>query len=110
MMGAPPGEQPYLAFNDKIGTADVEVVAAAAGEVLELPARSVFAEIKLESHALKPLEKVRVQLLRLFGQEPVALPCQGKRYGARDEVAVLQRRTLVVQRVRKLRARLDIDD
>src|SRR5262249_59478083 len=37
-----------LAFDDQIRTADIEVVTAAAGEVLELPAGSVFAEIELE--------------------------------------------------------------
>src|SRR5437016_5273325 len=102
--------QSYLTGNDQIGTADIEVVAATAGEVLELPAGSVFPEIKLEAHALEPIEKVLVHFLRLLGQEPVALPCQWKRYGSIDEVAVLQRRTFVVQRVGELRARLDIDD
>src|SRR5205823_13874514 len=35
---------------------------------------------------------------------------QGKRYGSIDEIAILQRRSFVVQRVGKLRARLDVDD
>src|SRR5882762_6054200 len=100
-LGDEPGEirklhQSYLAGNDQIGTADIEVVAAAAGEVLELPAGSVLPEIELEAHALEPLEKVLVQFLCLLGQEPVALPCQGKRYGGIDEIAVLQRRSFVV--------------
>src|SRR5439155_16598505 len=102
--------QAYLAGNDHIGAAAIEVVPAAAREVVELPARSVFTEIELESHALQRIEKVLVQFLRSLGQEPVALPCQGKRYGGIDEVAVLQRRSFVVQRVGKLRARLDVDD
>src|SRR5207302_6757951 len=102
--------QSYLACDDQIGTADIEVVAAAAGEVLELPARSAFPEIKLEAHALERIEKVLVHFLRLLSQQPVALPRQGKRYGSIDEVAVLQRGSFVVQRVGELRARLDIDD
>ena len=102
--------QSYLALNDQVGAADIEVVAAAAREVLELPARSAFPEIKLEAHALERIEKVLVHFLRLLGQKPVALSCQGKRYRGSDEVAVFQRRAFVVQRVGKLRARLDIDD
>src|SRR6267143_2286403 len=80
--------QSYLAGNDQIGTADIEVVAAAAGEVLELPAGSVLPEIKLEAHALEAIEGVLVRFLRVLCQEPVALPCHGKRYGGIDEVAV----------------------
>src|SRR4029453_529603 len=60
--------QSYLTFNDQIGTADIEVVSAAAGEVLELPARSVFPEIKLEPDTLKSIEKFPVHILRPFGQ------------------------------------------
>ena len=63
--------QSYFTFNDQIGTADIEVVAAAAGEVLELPARSVFAKIKLEPDALQLIEEFLVQILRSFGQEDV---------------------------------------
>src|SRR5438105_6149121 len=80
--------QSYLALNDQVGAADIEVVAAAAREVLELPARSAFPEIKLEAHALQPIEKVLVHFPRLLGEQPVALPCQGKRYGGSDQVAV----------------------
>src|SRR5262249_12705250 len=32
----------YLTIGDQIGTADIEIVAAAAGEIFELPARSIF--------------------------------------------------------------------
>src|SRR6185295_3473189 len=102
--------QPDLAFDDQIGTADIEVIAAAAGEVLELPAGSVVAEIKLEPHALQSIEQGPVHVPRLFGEEDVALSCQWERDGGRDQVAVLQRRSFAVQRVWQLRARLDIDD
>src|SRR5439155_19790624 len=87
--------QPYLTFNDQIGTADIEVVAATTGEILELPARSIFTEIKFEPHPLEPIEQVLVQILRLFGEEDVAFPCQRERDGHRDEVAVLQRGSFV---------------
>ena len=53
--------QPDLAFDDQIGTADIEIVAAAAGEVLELPARSVLTEIELEAHPLESIEQVLVE-------------------------------------------------
>src|SRR5215475_544582 len=66
--------QSYLTFNDQIGTADIEIVAAATCEVLELPARSVFPEIKLEPHALKSIEEFPVKILRSFGQEDVGFP------------------------------------
>src|SRR5206468_9474386 len=86
-LGDEPGDigklhQSYLTGNDQIGTADIEVVAATAGEVLELPAGSVFPEIKLEAHALERIEKVPVHFLRLLGQQPVALPRQWTRYGS----------------------------
>ena len=68
--------QPDLAFDDQIGTADIEVIAAAAGEVLELPAGSVVTEIELEPHALQSIEQWPVHIPRLFGEEDVALPCQ----------------------------------
>src|SRR6266850_8217707 len=70
--------QTNLAFGNQIGTADIEIIAAAAGEVLELPARSVFAEIELESPPRQPLEKFAVQLLALFAQQDVTLPHQRK--------------------------------
>ena len=53
--------QSDLACNDQIGAADIEVVAAAAGEVLELPARAVFTEIKLEPAPLQSIEERPVQ-------------------------------------------------
>ena len=40
----------------------------------------------------------------------MAFPHQRKRHGYRDEVAILQRMSLVIERVLQLRARLDIDD
>ena len=48
--------QSDLSFDDQIRAADVEIVAAATGEVLELPAGSVFAEIELETTAAEPIE------------------------------------------------------
>src|SRR4029450_8361466 len=75
--------QSYLTFNDQIGTADIEVVASAAGEVLELPACSFFPEIKLEPDTLKSIEKFPVHILRPFGQKDVGFPEQWERHGPR---------------------------
>ena len=68
--------QSDLAFDDQIRTADIEVVAAAAGEVLELPAGSVFAEIELEAAALEPIEQFLVHIPRGFGRCDMAFPHQ----------------------------------
>ena len=68
--------RPDFALNDQIGAADIEVVAAATGEVLELPARSVLTEIKFESHPPESIEQVLVEILRFFGEEDVAFLCQ----------------------------------
>jgi hypothetical protein len=89
-----------LAFDDQVGAADVEIVAAAAGEVLELPAGTVVAEVEPESHPLERIEQVLVEGLRLLGEQDVGFACQRKRHGRRDQVAVLQRRSLVIERVR----------
>src|SRR5215510_11833260 len=66
--------QSDLAFDDQIRAADIEVVAAAAGEILELPARSVLAEIELEAAALEPVEQFLVHRPRGFGQCDMAFP------------------------------------
>src|SRR5262249_42589452 len=102
--------QSDLAFDDQIGTTDIEVVTASAGEVLELPAAAVFAEIELESAALEPIEQFLVHIPRGFSQCDVAFPYQWKRHRRRDEIAILQRRSFVIERVLQLRTRLDIDD
>src|SRR5215831_10665529 len=75
--------QTDLARDDQIGAADVEVVPAAAGEVLELPTRPVLAEIELEPEPLEPVEELPIELLRLVGQEEVALPRQREGHGRR---------------------------
>src|SRR5262245_50999839 len=68
--------QSDLAFDDQIRTTDVEVVAAAAGEVLELPPGSVFAEIELEAAALEPIEQFPVDIPRGLCQSDVVFPYQ----------------------------------
>src|SRR5262245_16792615 len=102
--------QSNLAFNDQIRTADIEVVASAAREILELPARSIFAEIELEAATLEPLEQFFIHLPRGFGQYDVAFPYQWKRHRRRNEIAILERRSFVIERILQLGARLDIDD
>src|SRR5207244_1244152 len=59
------------AFGDEVRAADVEVVAAAARQVLELPAGAVFPEVELESLALQRIEQRLVELLRLLGEDLV---------------------------------------
>src|SRR5262245_5018818 len=68
--------QSDLALDDQIRTSDIEVVATAAGEVLELPPGSVFAEIELEAAALESIEQFFVHIPRGFGQCDVAFPYQ----------------------------------
>src|SRR5262249_41023206 len=63
--------QSDLAPDDQIGTADIEVIAAAAGKVFELPTRAVFPEIEFEASALECIEQVLVQISGLFGEENV---------------------------------------
>src|SRR3977135_4353224 len=61
--------QSDLTAHDEIGAADVEIVAAAAGEVFELPAGAVVAEIELETDALQPVEQFLVEFFR-FAARP----------------------------------------
>src|SRR5258708_24588956 len=75
-----------LAFDDQIRAADVEVVAAATGEVFELPAGSVFAEIELEAATVEPIQQVFVDLSRGFGQCDLAFSYQLQRHGYRDHI------------------------
>src|SRR5207249_425482 len=89
--------EPDLAFGDEIGAADVEVVAAAASEVHELPAGSVLAETEPEALALEPLEELPVEVLRVLGGEDVRLSQKGERDRGGDEVAILERRALAVE-------------
>ena len=43
---------PISPLDDQVGAADVEIIAAAAGEIFELPAGVVLAEVELEADAL----------------------------------------------------------
>ena len=103
-------DQPDLAVGDQVRAADVEVVTAAALEILELPARTFGSEVKLESGARKAIEKVPVESLGLLGNLLVRLPQQLQGHRRGDEIAVRQGRALVVQGVGKLCAWLDVDD
>ena len=100
--------QPDLALDEQVGAADVEIIAAAAGQVLELPAGVVLAEIELEADALQPCEQVLVELPGFVAGQRVALARQLERHRGRDQVVILQR-ALVVGRVDQLRRRLDAD-
>ena len=99
-----------LAFYDQIGAADIEIITAASGKILELPARTIFSEIEPEAFALEPIEQILVQLLCLLREQDVTSLCDRKRDGSRDKVAVLQRRTFIIERVGQLGAWLNIDD
>src|SRR5581483_4404555 len=61
-----------LAFDDEIGAADIEVIAAAAGEIFELPAAAVVAEVELEAFAGETVEQIAVDLLGLLGEKLMA--------------------------------------
>ena len=52
-----------IALDDQVGAADVEIIAAAAGEIFELPAGIVLAEIELEADALQAVEQFLVERL-----------------------------------------------
>ena len=97
-----------LALGDHVGAADIEVVAAAAREIFELPAGAVVAEVELEAAPREPVEQRLVELPALLGERDVALAHQRERHRGRDQVAVLGRRPFVVERVGELRARLDV--
>ena len=69
-------DQSDLAVGDQVRAADIETVAAAAGQVLELPAGAVLAEVELEADGGEAVQEVLVERLRLFGQEDVRPPGQ----------------------------------
>ena len=105
------GELPELdrAAGNEIGTADVEIITAAAGQIFELPASAVIAEIELEPDALQTVKQRLIQFFRLLGQHDVAAPRQGQRHRGCDQIVILER-ALVVDGVGELRRRLDIGD
>ncbi len=45
----------------QVGATDVEIIAAAAGEVFELPAGVVLAEVELEADLAQAVEQVLVE-------------------------------------------------
>ena len=102
--------QPDLAIGDQVGAADIEVVAAAACQVLELPARPVLSEIQPETAGLQPVEERPVDLARSRGQADMRAADQREGRTGHDQVAFLEARPLLVERVGELCARLDICD
>ena len=98
-----------LAAHHEIRAADIEIIAAAAGEVFELPAGIAFAVIELEADALQTIEQFPVELFRLLGDHDVAFPRQLQRHRGRDQVVILQR-ALVVRGIGKLRRGFDVGD
>src|SRR6266702_6889444 len=97
------------ALDDEIGTADIKVIAAATGEVFELPAGAGLAEIELEADVAQAVEQLLVELLRLLRQHHMRLLRKRRRHRGRDEVVVLER-ALIVGRIGELRGGLDIGD
>src|SRR5262249_4628267 len=83
---------------------------AAARQVLELPARAVLAEVEPEARALQAVEQRLVEVLGTLGEELVAVAREGERRGDREQIAILQRGALVVERIGQLCAGLDVDD
>src|SRR6185369_13125678 len=98
------------AVGDEVGAADVEVVAAAAREVHELPACAVLAVAEPETLPLEALEQVLVEMLRVLRSKLMTLPGNSQWYGCGDEVAVFEWRAFAVERVDELRARVAVGD
>ena len=98
-----------LAVGDEIGAADIEIIAAAARQIFELPAGVALAVIQLESDPGKPVEQRLVEILRLLGQEDMTFPRQRHRHRRRDQVVIFQR-AFIVGRIGELRRRFDIGD
>ena len=98
-----------LAFHDQVGATDIEVIAAAARQIFELPAGIALAEVELESDAREPFEQFLVELFRLLGHHGVALARQRQRHRGRNQIVVVER-SLVVGRVDKLGRWFDRDD
>src|SRR5262249_46204490 len=101
-------DQRDVAVDDQVGAADVEIIAAAAGQILELPTSAVVSKIEPEPALCESVEQRLVEFLRLRGQRDLGLSCQRQRYRYCDQVAIFQWRALVVERVGQLRARLDL--
>ena len=98
-----------IALYDQVGAADVEIIAAAAGEIFELPAGIVLAEVELEADALQALEQFLVERFRFFRRDRMALARQLQRHRGRDQIVILER-AFVIRRVDQLRGWLDADD
>ncbi len=101
--------QADLAAHDQIGAADIEIIAAATGEVFELPAGAVLAVVELETLALQAIEQVLVQFLRQVRNGLVAFFRERQRHRGRDQVIILQR-AFVIDRIGQLRRGFDIGD
>ncbi len=96
--------------DDHLGTTHIEAVAAAPGQILELPAGLVLAKIEPEALFLELVEQRLVDFARAAGEILVRLAHQRHRHRDDDLIALIERRPFVVERIRQLRARLDIDD
>src|SRR6266850_5520782 len=69
-----------LAVGDEVRAADVEVVAAAAREIQELPSGPFLAVAEPEPFALQPVEERAVELLRVLRGELVRLSRERERH------------------------------
>ena len=95
-----------LALHDQVGAADIEIIAAAACEIFELPAGIALAEVELESDAREPLQQFLVELFCLLGHHGVAFARQRQRHRGRDQIVVIER-SLIIRRVDQLGRWLD---
>ena len=98
-------QQADIAADDQIRTADIEVVAAAALHVFHLESGLALPEIQPEAARLQPRQQVGIDLFHLGGGELVRPAQHGEGEGRREQVTVVQRRPLVIQRIDLLRLR-----
>src|SRR6516165_2157089 len=83
-------QQSDRARDDEIRAADVEVIAAATGQIFELPAGFVLAKIEPEAFTLEAIEQVPVQISCLLGKPDMTSLRHRQRDRCRDEVAILE--------------------
>src|SRR5438874_3284681 len=103
-------QREVLRVDAALGEAAVEVVAAAARQILELPPGPFVAVIEAKATTFERLEERPVELLGVRRGELVRAARERKRHRRGDEIAILEWRTFAIEAVDQLRARLDVDD
>ena len=102
-------QQSDFTLDHQLRAAGVEVVAAAPPPVLHLVTGLVLANVVLEADPLQTLDHVPVEFRHPLHSQPVRVKDQRRRCRGRDQVAVLDRHALVIERIVEFRRRLDGD-